>query len=107
MRITHGRGITDGTLTKLVHVLPRSISICDALEQFTDVHTITSEQYKDLRQSTQARDARDRYMFVECCMHIRVVLIFQLSKCLAPTPPIDSPYDKINLCQNLEKLVDI
>ena len=46
MRITHGRGITDGTLTKLVHALPRSISICDALEQFTGVHTGTSEKHK-------------------------------------------------------------
>ena len=104
MRITHGRGITDSTLTKLVHALPRSISICDALEQFTGVHTITSEQYKDLCQSTQARDARDRYMFVECCMHIhRLLDMKQITWC--PCQPalqqmtVSTLENAIEICQ--------
>ena len=49
----HGQGITDSTITKWVHALPRCVPICDALEQFTGVHTATSEQHKDLRPSTQ------------------------------------------------------
>ena len=61
--MTHGRGITDSTLTKWVHALPRCAPICDALEQFTGVHTGTSEQHKDLRQSSQARDIKDRGIF--------------------------------------------
>ena len=61
--MTHGRGITDSTLTKWVHALPRCAPICDALEQFTGVHTGTSELHKDLRQSTQARDIKDRGIF--------------------------------------------
>ena len=63
--MTHGRGITDSTLTKWVHALPRCVPICDALEQFTGVHTGTSEQHKDMQQSTQSRDNRDRCIFVE------------------------------------------
>lgn len=63
--MTHGRGITDSTLTKWVHALPRCAPICDELEQFTGVHTGTSEQHRDLRQSTQSRDKKDRGTFVE------------------------------------------
>ncbi|KAG1715034.1 hypothetical protein GQR58_000608 [Nymphon striatum] len=37
--------------------------ICDALEQFTGVHTGTSEQHKDMRQSNQSRDNKDRGIF--------------------------------------------
>lgn len=44
--MTHGRGITDSTLTKWVHALPRCAPICDALEQFTCVHTGTSYIFK-------------------------------------------------------------
>ena len=62
--LTHGRGITDSTLAKWVHALPRCIPICDELEQFTGVHTGTSEQHKDIRQSTRARDNKDRCIFV-------------------------------------------
>ena len=40
-----------------------SLCSCDALKQFTGVHTGTSEQHKGLRQSTQARDIKDRAMF--------------------------------------------
>ena len=57
--MTHGRGITDSTLAKWVHALPRCVPVCDALEKFTSVHTETSEQHKDLRSSTQAKYNRD------------------------------------------------
>ena len=63
--MTHGRGITDSTLTKWVHVLPRCVPLCDALEKFTGVHTGTSEQHKDLRSSTQAKDNKDHDIFVQ------------------------------------------
>ena len=63
--MTQGRGISDSTLTKWVHALPRCAPICNALEQFTGVHSGTSEQHKDLRKSTQSRDIKDRGVFVE------------------------------------------
>ena len=62
--MTHGRGITDSTLTKWVHALPRRAPVCDALVQFTVVYTGSSEQHRDLRQTTQSRDIRDRDVFV-------------------------------------------
>ena len=43
--MTHGRGITDSTLTKWVHALPYCVPVCDALEKFTGVHSTTSEQH--------------------------------------------------------------
>ena len=62
--MTNGRGITDSTLAKWVHALPRCALTCDALERFTGVHTGTSEQHKDMRPSTQSRDNKDRGVFV-------------------------------------------
>ena len=62
--LTHGRGITDSTLTKWVHALPYCIPVCDALEKFTGVYGATSEQHKDLRSSTQAKDSKDCDVFV-------------------------------------------
>jgi len=42
--MTCGRGITDSSISKMVHAMPRCIPICNALEDFTAVHTSTSEQ---------------------------------------------------------------
>jgi len=63
--MTHGRGITDSTLTKWVHALPRCVSLCDAVEKFRGVHMGISEQHKDLRSSTQAKDNKDHDIFVQ------------------------------------------
>ena len=63
--MTHGRGITDSTLTKWVHALPYCVPVCDALEKFTGVHSATSEQHKDLRSSTQAKDSKDYDVFMQ------------------------------------------
>lgn len=62
--LTHGREITDSTLTKWVHSLPYCIPVCDALEKFTGVYSASSEQHKDLRPSTQAKDRKDCDVFV-------------------------------------------
>ena len=63
--MTHGRGITDSTLTKWVHALPGCVPVCDALEKFTSVHTSTSEQHKDLHSFTQAKYNKDLIVFKE------------------------------------------
>ena len=54
--MTHGRGITDSTLTRWVHSLPPCVPICDALETFTSVNSGTSEQHKDLSPASQSMD---------------------------------------------------
>ena len=63
--MTHGRGITDSTLTKWAHALPGCVPVCDALEKITSVHASTSEQHKDLRSSTQAKYNKDLIVFKE------------------------------------------
>ena len=57
--MTRGREITDNTLTKWVHALPRCVPICNSLENFTCVQIGTSEQHKDLRPSSERRDNTD------------------------------------------------
>ena len=46
-------------MDRWVHAMPRMIPICSALEQFTGVHTHTSDQHVDLRDSSSARDFKD------------------------------------------------
>ena len=63
--ITHGRGITESTLTKWVHALPRCVPICNALERYTSVHSGTSEQHKDLRPASKLKDNTDLSRFTQ------------------------------------------
>ena len=63
--MTRGRGITDSTLTKWVHALPRCVPICNALDNFTCVQSGTSEQHKDLRPSSERRDNTDLSLFLQ------------------------------------------
>ena len=63
--MTHGRGITESTLTKWVHALPRCVPICNALERYTSVHSGTSEQHKDLRPASELKDNTDLSRFTQ------------------------------------------
>ena len=63
--MTHGRGITDSTLSKWVLTLPYHIPVCDSLESFTGVHCSSSEQHKDLRMSSRTRDFKDHSIFLQ------------------------------------------
>ena len=46
--MTRGRGITESTITKWIHTFPHCIPLCEAIEQFANIHTTSSEQHKDL-----------------------------------------------------------
>ena len=61
--MTRGRDITNSTLTTWVHTAPCCVTICNALERFTGVHTATSEQHRDLHSGTSSRDNKDRMTF--------------------------------------------
>ena len=63
--MTHGRGITDSSLMKWVHAIPYNIPTCDALGEYSGVHSHTSEQHKDLRQCSTNRDSHDCTVFTE------------------------------------------
>ena len=61
--MTHA--ITVSTLTKWIHALPRCVPVSDALDQFTGMHTATSEQHKYLRPNTQSWENRNHGIFVQ------------------------------------------
>jgi hypothetical protein len=62
--LTRGRGITDNTISWFVDILPKYIPISQFLENFTGVHSGSSEQHKDLRPRHLAADIRDREKFL-------------------------------------------
>ena len=46
--LSHGRGLTESVITKWVHSLPFTVPITQALEGFTGVHSVRSEQHKGI-----------------------------------------------------------
>src|SRR6218665_1933126 len=63
--MTCGRGITDSTLTKWIHLFPLCISICEGLTKFVNIQTTSSAQRKDLCPSCQTRDHKDFEAFLQ------------------------------------------
>ena len=61
--MTHGRQITDRTITNWVYSLPITIPICKSIEQFTNVNTTLSDQHRDLHNSNETKDKRDHETF--------------------------------------------
>jgi len=56
--------ITASSLTKWIHALPKCVPMCQSLENFTNVHSETSEQRKDLRSSSEMRDRKNYETFL-------------------------------------------
>ena len=50
-----GRGLISSTRSRFIHVLPKTVPMCDSLESFCDVHSQT-DQHTDLRETTITRD---------------------------------------------------
>ena len=63
--LAHGRGVTPSTQAKLVHVIPQAVPICDSLELFSGVYSSTTDQHRDIRPSSKARDGLDYLKFKE------------------------------------------
>ena len=40
----------------MVHIIPLTVPICESLEVFSGVHSYTTDQHKDLRPTSTARD---------------------------------------------------
>ena len=51
--------------TKWIHGFTYYITMCEAIESFANIHTSSSEQHKDLRPSSQARDHKDLETFLQ------------------------------------------
>ena len=54
--LAHSRGVTPSTQAKMVHIIPQTVPICESLEVFSGVHSNTTDQHKDLRPTSTARD---------------------------------------------------
>ena len=54
--LAHGRGVTSNTEAKMVHIIPQTVPICESLEMFSGIHSNTTDQHKDLRPTSIARD---------------------------------------------------
>ncbi|MES9880176.1 MAG: hypothetical protein ABW185_04765 [Sedimenticola sp.] len=61
--LNHGRGITSSTQSKMVHVMPQTVPVCESLENFCGIETQTSDQHSDLRATTTARDGQHYDLF--------------------------------------------
>lgn len=57
--LTHGRGITDSTLSRWITGMPQCLKVTEALESFSGVITVASEQHVELRSSRIDRDQKD------------------------------------------------
>ena len=62
--LTRGRGISPSTIAKWVHSMPAATRVIDAMETFSGVACVTSEQHVDLRESNQRRDHADTATFL-------------------------------------------
>ena len=63
--LANGRGVTASTQAKFVHIIPRTVPICDSLELFSGVHSSTNDQHKDIRPSSTARDGLHYKRFLD------------------------------------------
>ncbi len=61
--LKHGRGITSSTQSRMVHVLPKTVPVCESLETFCGIHSQTSDQHSDMRVSTTVRDGQHYAIF--------------------------------------------
>jgi len=58
--MTHGRGITDSSLTRWIHAFPQCIPICDTLDSFANIHIqLHLNSTCQLRVISQRRDHND------------------------------------------------
>lgn len=62
--LTHGRGLSERTLTKFIACAPGSLQICEAFEKFSGCVTQFNEQHTELRCSRRERDLQDINKFL-------------------------------------------
>lgn len=62
--LTHGRGLSERTLTKFIACSPGYLNISEAFEEFCGCSIMFSEQHTELRSSRRERDLQDINKFV-------------------------------------------
>lgn len=57
--LTHGRGLSNPTLSKWIRAMPATVEVVDALEKVAGVYSATTYQHVELRESRKTRDKND------------------------------------------------
>ena len=63
--LTRGRGITESTMETFTGSLPTTVPICEALENFCNITSGSSDQHKDLRPSSTDKVGKVYDKFVD------------------------------------------
>lgn len=63
--LTHGRGITENTLSLWILAAPACVEVAKAIEAFTGTSVATTDQHVDVGPTRQAKDVNDRRLFKE------------------------------------------
>ncbi|KAG7178153.1 putative Nuclear pore membrane glycoprotein 210-like 3, partial [Homarus americanus] len=100
--MTHARGITDSILTKWVHVMPRVIPNCNALDNFCGTHSRLSEQHVDLCTSTEDRDIK-RYDLPSLAAYAFSILIWRIPPHFCPVRVRSSAFEKWAICRLMNR----
>ena len=62
--LTGGRGITDTTIATWINSMPVCSRVCEAIEEYAGVHSLSSEQHVELREARQKRNCKDLQTFI-------------------------------------------
>lgn len=62
--LTGGRGITATTIATWINSMPACTRVCEAIEEFAGVRSVSSEQHVELREARQKRNCKDLQTFI-------------------------------------------
>ena len=62
--LTGGRGITATTIATWINSMPACSGVCEAMEEFAGVRSVSSEQHMELREARQKRNCKDLQTFI-------------------------------------------
>lgn len=62
--LTGGRGITATTLATWINSMPACSRVCEAIEEFSGVRSVSSDQHVELREARQKRNCKDLQTFI-------------------------------------------
>lgn len=62
--LTHGRGLTESSISRWVNTIPVTIHVISAVEKLTGISSVYSNQHVELRESRKNRDTSDSKKFL-------------------------------------------
>ena len=80
------------SLARWIGSMPSCVEVSQAIEQYCDVRTVTSEQFVEMRDSPQSRDADDVKKLVSC-LNFRSTYSQQTTQLISPSIDINDEDD--------------